>query len=62
MNKDEQKPRLKDMVIYCVKCDCRMQLEPEQRQAQCPECGSIWGVRWLAPDLPLPERRIMTNT
>jgi DNA-directed RNA polymerase subunit RPC12/RpoP len=62
MNKEEQKPRAKDMVIYCVKCDARLQLEPNQEEVLCPECGSKWSVRWLAPDLPLPQRRILTNT
>lgn len=62
MSTGEQKPRAKDMVIYCVKCDARLQLEPDQKEVWCPECGSGWGVRWLAPDLPLPQRRIITNT
>lgn len=61
MSADEQKPRLKDMVIFCVKCDARLQLEPNQEEVQCPQCGSWWSVRWLAPDMPLPQRRIMSD-
>ena len=61
MSTEERKPRLKDMVIFCVKCDTKLQLEANQEEVQCPQCGSWWSVRWLAPDLPLPQRRIMSK-
>ena len=61
MTTDDQKPRLKDMIIFCNKCDARLQLEANQKEVQCIQCGSWWSVRWLALDLPLPQRRIMSK-
>lgn len=47
--------------VRCMKCNQRINLELNQREAYCPNCGEGWIITWVTPDMPMVLRRIQPH-
>lgn len=47
--------------IRCMQCTTRINLEPGQRIAPCPQCGLKWVIAWVTPDIPMVLRRVVPS-